>query len=236
MKYSGELVLEVTRQCNMKCSHCLRGESQRLHLQRQVLEAVLDQVEYVQSITFTGGEPTLVPERIEWFVKGVRQRDVRVGGFYVATNGKAVPLRFVQALIDLYDWCEEPDQCYVVKSHTQFHDTAPISPLLNALRFFNPEERGRLDLSHILNEGRAKETQTGNPDKVNTPDKWMVRLGDPGELTVLEGSVYITVRGDVVPGCDFSYKRQQRLKVGNILQKPLAAIVSDSIHKVMEED
>lgn len=38
------LILEITRRCNMKCLHCLRGESENLDMSIKMVDAVFSQI------------------------------------------------------------------------------------------------------------------------------------------------------------------------------------------------
>lgn len=53
------LTIELTRRCNMKCGHCLRGEAQEVDIDRKYIDSLLDQTELIGGMFFTGGEPTL---------------------------------------------------------------------------------------------------------------------------------------------------------------------------------
>ena len=50
------LVLEVTRRCNMCCAHCLRGEAQNMDMQKETIDKLLDQTDSISMVTFSGGE------------------------------------------------------------------------------------------------------------------------------------------------------------------------------------
>jgi len=39
------LVIEVTRRCNLRCDHCLRGDPQNLDLDVSLVSRLFDQVE-----------------------------------------------------------------------------------------------------------------------------------------------------------------------------------------------
>lgn len=52
------LVLEVTRRCNMCCAHCLRGEAQNMDMQKETIDKLLDQTDSISMVTFSGGEPS----------------------------------------------------------------------------------------------------------------------------------------------------------------------------------
>jgi MoaA/NifB/PqqE/SkfB family radical SAM enzyme len=58
------LVLEITRRCNMKCEHCMRGSAQRVDMSNQTLWNTLKDIDSINTLTITGGEPQLKPEAI----------------------------------------------------------------------------------------------------------------------------------------------------------------------------
>ena len=53
------LAIEVTRKCNMHCAHCMRGDAQNADISEGKLSKFLSQVNFIGSLTITGGEPTL---------------------------------------------------------------------------------------------------------------------------------------------------------------------------------
>lgn len=57
-----DVVIEVTRRCNMCCAHCLRGDAEAVDIQERYIDAFLDSFAnagYISSLTFTGGEISL---------------------------------------------------------------------------------------------------------------------------------------------------------------------------------
>ena len=42
-KYAG-LTLELTRRCNKKCAHCLRGQSQDITMSKEIIDKLFDDV------------------------------------------------------------------------------------------------------------------------------------------------------------------------------------------------
>jgi len=55
------LYFEVTRRCNMKCGHCLRGCAQKVDLTIDIVDRFLrlNEVTSIGRIGFSGGEPSL---------------------------------------------------------------------------------------------------------------------------------------------------------------------------------
>ena len=81
------LCLELTRQCNLACAHCARGEAQDAVIKREYIDRVLDQIDYMDQLTLTGGEPSLHPDLIEYVVDGIIRRGIRVRNLDMAING-----------------------------------------------------------------------------------------------------------------------------------------------------
>lgn len=54
------LCIEITRKCNLKCAHCLRGEPQNLSLSPNQLKKILYYIpDHVEILHLTGGEPLI---------------------------------------------------------------------------------------------------------------------------------------------------------------------------------
>jgi MoaA/NifB/PqqE/SkfB family radical SAM enzyme len=204
-------------------------------MNREVIDTAINDFSNIQSVTFTGGEPGLAVARVEWFIEEVRSTQTPVGYFYVATNGLNFDKRLAMALVDLYEYCDDKAMCMLVKSHTQYHGSIEIPPMMPALTFFNAEEKGEIPYGRLWYEGRAKENQLVDDTRVIRPCTFVCYKEDD-ILSVGEGEIYINARGDVIPGCDFSYKRANKLKMGNILKKPLADIILESKYCRLEED
>ncbi len=98
------LILEVTRECNMNCAHCLRGDTaafgpNTLHMTEAVLTHLYDFLSDIDELTFTGGEPTLNLPIIEQAVVLTKQKGFTPIRGFIATNGKA----HVDELLSLCD-------------------------------------------------------------------------------------------------------------------------------------
>lgn len=104
------LVLEITRECNMKCSHCLRGD-QWGHVcgydmgydahgnpSTEILSRIFDNIQSIDCITFSGGEPTLNVPFIVNTIDYIIDNDINVAGVYIVTNGKEYSQEMVDAV------------------------------------------------------------------------------------------------------------------------------------------
>jgi hypothetical protein len=213
------LVIETTRHCNMQCAHCLRGEPQKLTMDRKYLGSIFSQVDYINSITFTGGEPSL-PSGIKVMEETLgicRWKNIEVGNFYVATNGKQYRRAFCDILYSWYQFCSENEISSVDVSNDQFHDD-------NMNFFYRLEEYfeyecGMEDFIHkrntigkidegfsLINQGRAD----GRGMKEIKPEKFKLEEYDYERTRISEGAVYLNCKGNIIRGCDVSYKNQDK--------------------------
>lgn len=228
-----ELVLEVTRRCNMTCEHCCRGEPQNLDLSKKVINAVLDNVTSLSQITLTGGEPSLVPGIIQYIADQLKEREISPSGFYIVTNGKIVSKELVFALIDLYALCSDYDEgmCTFTMSRDQYHDTTEVPHLYKALKFFSADARNvKIEWDALIKDGRA----SGFGRRVKEQDPWEIEVDEKDDGITVGNSLYISSNGNVISGCDFSYERVDKECVGNVLKEPLVEIVSRFVKEEVE--
>ena len=207
----GSLVVEVTRACNMCCDHCLRGDAQNMNMKNEFITTLLTQVESIETVTFTGGEPSLNVESIEFFLSEAKRLRVIIGSFYIATNGKAINEDFVMACIKLYAYSEDKEMCRVDVSNDMYHmaEGNYNTELLDGLSFFNrkfQEENYDYDLGRrTLNEGRAAEFicngVENTVEEITTKDEFR------------EADIYLNCEGDIINGCDWSYNNQPNYKL-----------------------
>ncbi len=66
-----ELAIEVTRRCNMQCSHCMRGHAENHTISKEVVDRLLDEVSVVGRLLLTGGEPFLEPEMMDYIFDAI---------------------------------------------------------------------------------------------------------------------------------------------------------------------
>ena len=219
--YINDLVIEVTRKCDMRCSHCLRGMAQNKDMDYSIIDKVLSEVRSIGGVTFTGGEPTLGIKAIKYFIKRAKELGTYIGYFYVVSNGKKQSISLAKALIDLYSMCDEREMCCLCVSRDQFHDSGNDTPLYEALSFYNKEERkGKIPFEALLNEGMAYLNGYGTREVKH--DGFDIEEDD--ELRV-DNLVYISSNGSVVDGCDFSYDRIDEESLGNIMHESLSNII-----------
>lgn len=231
------LILEVTRKCNLRCAHCLRGDVQRMTMSNEVLSRAMGFIDSVCTLTVTGGEPSLAPEVLESLINILYWRKVQVGAFYIVSNGMNHNKyrRFLTAVERLYGWCDEQDSCVLTVSRDQYHPfNDNPNKYLSKYEFrdeyghhygeyppyFYPDSRNHR-IERALGEGRAVKTQTGfEPQEQQTP--W--ELNSDGDY-VIDPLVYISANGNVTSALNMSFDRIDAEAKGNVLTKSLPDII-----------
>lgn len=188
-----DLTLELTRRCNMKCPHCLRGDAEDLDMSRQVIENTFSAMREISTLTFTGGEPSLVPELMQYALSMAKKYHVRVTEAYLATNGLAISEKFMavcrawhmKCLSDAIPYTDryvdtdqirniiqatkayEPAGIYIDISMDPYHDSIPLDNVLKLCTLPNvrtDKYRPADDDSWVLHVGRAYWNGIGRDD------------------------------------------------------------------------
>lgn len=230
------LILEVTRKCNMACEHCLRGEAENVNMSNKIIDRVLEEVVRTNHVSFTGGEPTLNMKAIEYLTKSVKEKSYPLDAFWMATNAKEYNANLVTTLLDLYDYCVEfsgeEDLCGLAVSQDMFHYDTDESALrkYKALRFYDSSKETDFNHTRILDEGYANENGIGN----QMTREYHLNIEIYDDVISID-ELYINAKGDVIAGCDYSYDTQDRIKLGNIMNEPLLKILKRANPSVFKD-
>jgi len=194
----------------MQCAHCLRGCAQALDIELKHIDALMERVDSIGNLTFTGGEPSLNVQAIEYALKSAKSNCVEVSSFYIATNGISIETDFIVACLQWYAYCEEKEICQVQVSNDYWHacEESYNTELLDGLSFFGRKssEEGDQYLSGLINEGNSLENGLGARE--------MEDYGfDVQDDYIEEGELYLNAHGDIVSGCNWSYESQEEYKV-----------------------
>ena len=185
-----DVVIEITRRCNMCCAHCLRGDAEAVDIQERYID-----------------------------VNAVRERNISVGSFYMVTNGKAVDKMVELALASLEWWnyCDDKDDysCGLCISSDDFHEEIPreSASILSGLRYNRNDKVTDFRKQYLINEGRAK---TINANQILKREPIVSELvieyerdckpRNEAGINITDGELYLNAIGDVVVGCDWSYE------------------------------
>lgn len=235
------LVIEVTRRCNMACPHCLRGEAQGVNIDTKYIDEALNSVSFIDTITFTGGEPTLNIEAIRYTLDACKKRNIRVGSFYIVTNGKGstkTMLDFATVCLEWYAYCLEDvayaSDCYsgVALSKDMFHETIPAAneAILRGLSFFREDKFTDFRGATLINEGRAQNLQWKKRNSFNDA----LTIEDWDSHYSVEGMVYLSVNGDIKTNCDVAFNNSD-YTIGNLNDSSFVNIILSQWDGDLEE-
>lgn len=228
--YASDVAIEVTRRCNMKCAHCLRGDAQNMDITHEIIDKFLDGFgpgACIGSLLFTGGEITLNLDAIRYTLQAVKERKISVMSFYMVTNGKEISLidELVRVAIDWYVYADDNELTGLTLSHDPFHEKlenwGEIKRTLSALSFFSSEDKDMYKQSDIIltDEGRAKNLVgfKKRAPYISFPEIYETQNG---ELDISgSGRLYLSSNGNIAPDCDMSYNHIDACAMANVNDK-----------------
>ena len=115
------LVIELTRRCNLHCAHCLRGDAQDVNISTAVIDRIVSNVDNCRRFAFTGGEPFLALNELEYFIDRIISANVHTELLSVVTNGTIRDQRVIEAFKKFCDSGEDRLVSIVI-SGDRFHD------------------------------------------------------------------------------------------------------------------
>jgi len=209
------IILEVTRRCQLKCDHCLRGDAQRKDVSDKVIHFLSKY--NIEHLTLTGGEPTIVRNMI----KRLRQARLFPEAVWMCTNGYTFKKQWIEEFFSYANCLGDPGMCGLSVSCDSYHPRDSEKnykkySLLSEINGF----RGYVSMhsqGYIQNPLYEGNCNYGSD---------LAETNDDGTLCLANtDTIYITVDGDVLFGCNFSYLRMKHLVLGNICEESLESII-----------
>jgi organic radical activating enzyme len=205
-----DIMFELTRFCNMECPHCMRGEMQKLRIKKEYIYEFLNNFEnsYISTIMFTGGEPALAVDLIEYTLTVFEMLNITACNFWMATNGLITKKAFFDAVKNWLSHCGQYSEISSLRvSIDDYHDNIydkkykfqefeeEVKYTLN--KNFMIEYHGAPESNGLICEGRAKENFycTRNVEHA-------LRIQEDNRL---EGSLYVNAKGYIISTCDIGY-------------------------------
>ena len=200
-----DVIIELTRWCNMQCPHCLRGERQKRRIKKEYIDTLLSKVDYIGTIIFTGGEPALAKDLMQYTLTACRCISKDVGNFWMATNGSVVTRSFFDTIKDWVEYCGDNDVSGLRISIDPYHDRINKYPFEDFAEmemsqfpgFYFEYQGAPREQEYLYNEGRAKENYYGGKEIGHE-----LHLQEDGRL---EGSLYLNAKGYILSSCDISF-------------------------------
>lgn len=232
------LVIEVTRKCNMACPHCLRGDAEKISFDYKMLPNVFSGIDYIDTITFTGGEITVALPTFEKIVDYICTRNIQFENFYIKTNLKKVSKKFLLLVDMLYQKAEYNDISNLDFSFDIYHDSDEF--INNYWRYKDfQEELCLADYITNLNVNKKpleyKLIYEGNAtkwfsfeDSYRKPSFFNGFFKEDDDC-FCENIVYVAANGNVISDCNLSYEHIDEYAFGNnnSLYKTLKVPITD---------
>ncbi len=226
------LGIEITRRCNLQCAHCLRGDCENKDISDATLENTFSNVTEIGTLFLSGGEPFIAPERIEYILSLLNQRNIKVHTISITTNATVLS----QRQIDIIHKIEQIAKLDIRFSHDKFHEIEHARKGLTekftknietfaSLGYTNENHSFAVDSDGIRNIGRAKNLTPSILDAINnwryqtnytfnvlgspnTFDIMHLIYEAPGNIRIL-GNVLFDVNGNLVNN-DMPYEKEDK--------------------------
>lgn len=237
--YIDNLIIEVTRFCNMNCKHCLRGTRQRKKFNTNMLDNIFNGVDYVSVITFTGGEPLTQVNTIIEILDYIEQNNIAIGGFYIVSNGTIYSKKLMVCLDYFYNhYVQEKEICGFEISQDQYHDNNYIKQN-NILKYAELKEyygyefinmEGRKKIYSLIIEGNAK--SNGYTGRFSQFPNGFPKEDDLDNYYDMQ--IYVAANGNVISNCDLSFDNVDKYSFGNVNDESLKSIYERNIKEKIQ--
>ena len=199
------LFIETTRKCNMKCEHCLRGDSQNKTISQDYIDALFEKLFSIDILTITGGEPSLEPSIINQIIYYAKKYNIIIYNFYIATNAKKITDEFLKGIENLYLYCKDNVMSNLKWSNSPWHEKIDQGNIekLKRFSFFLPKYNPmftKVDKS-LQTQGRA--AKIGGRNSICGTFKIRNNKISGCEL-------YLNCLGNMIAGCNWSYDNQNK--------------------------
>lgn len=223
------LGIELTRKCNLKCSHCMRGDSQEISISNKTLKSIFNNSEWqlrsIDNLFLSGGEPTLAVESLKMIYSLIKQNNISVRKIYTILNGTIYNEEFITTLnsiMELYNQSSKKACINISFSNDIFH---PIISKKTFKLYKTHNKNKKFKINHyktslntdetgILNLGHARKNNLGYIDfPINNYFKPLEFYND--DIFTID-EVYINAKGFILKKSDGEYDAMDKYNLGNI--------------------
>lgn len=235
------LAIEITRKCNKKCSHCMRGEAQEITITKEIIDSLFSNVEDCNIIHLTGGEPLLAIPEIEYLINSIIKNKWTTKEINIVTNGSIISERIIHTFTN---FCNSGSDKKITFSITndQYHDETDYE---TAYEYYKTncihkniivERYAEFEINNFINySGNAVKLikQHGNNHTMNElPPLIKVQYLHSHQIRIKNNIVYcrleISANGNVNTLEDVSYRTSDKRCLGNILNDSLYTIIQNN--------
>lgn len=237
----GIMTFQVTRRCNQICDHCCKGKMQNIDMTKEIIDQLFESNEYqiteMTHFIITGGEPTLVPDVIEYLIEKILSKNILITkNVNIFTNGLIYSEKFINSIHKLINYLKSKKECENVSinfkiSNDQFHKeiSEEVLEKYKKVDFVSEEwlKPFTLQKNQIQNDGNAKENNLeGTLDTSYVPSVNYI-LKEENTIKIRNGIV-ISANGNVCNeknGCA-TFEMEDEFAYGNLLEESFLDIIS----------
>jgi len=241
-----KLYLEVTRNCTFKCEHCIKGNRQAVNMDITTLKNTLKDIDHINTLLLTGGEPLLNVLLIEELSRLIKDNNIGIDTIGIVTNGSVCTERHIEALKELkancsdfafflscdlfhrLEWDRLDIHDLIEKNYCTLHRELGLKKFLENDRFNNVSiyKKGR---AALIGEDRLK--SLGKKNYINFK---LVDVEDSNKVLSydqdgIHGKVCIDVNGNLVEFCKTYAEEDLENEGYNVNYFPLNKIIYDYI-------
>lgn len=231
------LSVEITRKCNLKCVHCLRGDAQNISITPLILDKLFDNVKDCKIITIMGGETLLELDMLDYFVSKIISSKWNLKSLQLTTNGTVLDDRVILILSRL----AENTKAHILLriSKDQFHNIKNSEIAYNYYSSHNKHKNISVECSsrpikNLRYVGRAVNyVNSLSVDDIKsmgftitvpfTKTMHRIRIEDNTVICPIQ----ISVNGNVSLDEEISYDDLDRLSLGNIINSSMAEMINN---------
>ena len=239
------LMIELTRKCNLSCKHCMRGDAQDVTITREIIDTIFENVGDCSRFSFTGGEPLLALDELEYFVDRIIESGYNTNVIDLVTNGTVMDRRIMD-VFEKFCYSRKGREAHLLISNDRFHLLDKSREAFNYYRNISADIPGvKVDyngdfsvepdkdgsFAPIVLAGRARELSPCElpcPTIKESVSGHRLLIGSSGAV---KGLVFcmleILANGNVVDFEQRSYRTKDAIAMGNILQTPLYEIITN---------
>ena len=106
--YFDTITIVSTRRCNLNCRHCFRGDAENVNIEKGYIDKLLCQCEKIKTLCFTGGEPFLEPDVIDYAIDYLDKNNIPLERISITTNGTIYnDMKVIKALQKAYSYIKK---------------------------------------------------------------------------------------------------------------------------------
>ncbi len=206
--------IEITRKCNMQCDFCMRGKSQNIEINDDIINEIFNSLckfEKIKigSISLTGGEPFLASEKLIKVINELIRRNISVSWLTVTTNGSIFDENIINALNLMNDYAEFGVTLRIsADSHHIINKDKLNENIERIKQIFKGKLEVQIDVPFILPSGYENEN--------NTPPNHEEFISYFDGQKVYVPLLFITSNGTITDTYDYSYEQVDKFNFGSV--------------------